>query len=277
MLSWLFPAILLSVWLMPPFMGALLAQTLAPMIIIAVTYAMIIASVASYILTKSPSVAERPAEPVVFLRRWLKRLACGWGLVLLSAQIAILARIMMEESSSSSSRLQDIARTLFAMLSPWIPALRDLPSEMARHGFIQRADIVTDSYAFAYVAAVINICAAFIVIATLTLRFLWRGGFAAIPHGFNNVPGYKQLFGLLGWPFIVLLYVYFIFIDTGVKVVAGRRENFAHFETGNIDLYFRTLCGTGFMTVGACALTGTSIFLIGLAVTGRLRRVPEPA
>ncbi len=275
MLSRFLTALLWSIWLLPPFMGALLARTLSPKLIVFGFYGLIVASILAYILKKPRSESEKPPEPLAYLRRWLKRLSWMWGLVLLCGQVAVLARILDEQDPASS--LHDYAHILFEILSPWIPALRDLPSDMALHGFGERAAIVTDSYAFGYAAAMINIGVGVVVMTILILRFSLRGGLDAIPHGFGNLTEYKQLAPFLAWPFLLIAYVYFILIDAGVKVEVGRKEALPYFETDDYDLYFRILFGPGYMTVWAWALIGICSFFVGEMMMRKRGRVPKRA
>jgi hypothetical protein len=261
MLSRLLSVLLWALWLLPMFMAAALVQTLLSMAIAAIVYGLIVAGILAYTLMNPPWLSEPLSEPHAYLRRWLKRLAWIWALVLLCGQVGVLVRILNE--NDPSSRVHDLAYVLYLILSPWIPALHDLQSDMALHGFAERAAIVTGSYAFAFAAAVVNIAVAIFVLTVLALRFSRRGALNAIPHSFNNLTGYKQLAPFIAWPLLIVAYVYFILIDTGVKVAPGRKEAFAYFETNDFELYFRILFGPAYMTVWVCALIGAILFFIG--------------
>lgn len=274
MLARLSSAFLLSLWILLPVLAALLAQRQASMVVAAVIYVLIVASIFTHQLLARPS-SERLAEPVARLRKGLKRLAWIWGAVLLCFQSGVVLRILAERGTKTWVPIREISSFLVRKLSPFLPALRDFPSDMIQHGFTRTAAVVTESYALAYTAALINLGISLLLLVWLFLKFSWRGELASIPQNFDSMPGEKRILMFLGWPLLFAFYVYVVFIDTDVSATVGRREYIPHFETSEFHLYFRTLLGTGLNTLGICAMLWSLVLQGSAFVAVRSGRAPS--
>ena len=257
-------ASVLSLWILLPFLATLLAQKRSSAILATLFYVLIVAAIFISAVFAAPLRQSHGRRVNLEHGRWLYRLFVIWGLVLACFQMAIVVRIHAERGAVTLLPIQEPAGALTEILSPFIPALRKLPQDMIAKGFSQTAQLVTDCYAFAYTAAVINLGISFPILLWLLVRYLGRRELASTFIGFDDMPGEKKIAALLGWPVLIAVYIFAVFIDTGVRVAPGRRETLAYFETSEFHLYFRSLLGTGLGTIGACALLWTTILSLSV-------------
>jgi hypothetical protein len=257
-------ASVLSLWILLPFLATFLAQKRSSAILAMVFYAFIVAAIFISAALAVPVRQKHGSRVNPEHGRWLYRLFVIWGLVLACFQMAIVVRILSERGAMTLHPIRELAGSLTEILSPFIPALRKLPQDMIAKGFPQTAQLVTDCYAFAYTAAVINLGVSFPILLWLLVRYFGRRELASARNGFDDMPGEKKIAALLSWPVLIATYIFAVFIDTGVRFAPGRREHLAYFETSEFHLYFRSLLGTGLGTIGACALLWTTIYSLSI-------------
>jgi hypothetical protein len=257
-------ASVLSLWILLPFLATFLAQKRSSAILATFFYGLIVATIFIIATFAAPVRRDEVRRAAPELGRWLYRLFVIWGLVLACFQLAIVVRILAERGAMTWLPIGELAGGLAEILSPLIPALRKLPQDMVAKGFSQTAQLVTDCYAFAYTAAVVNLGVSLPVLLWLLLSCFGRRELASAPIGFDTMPGEKKIAALLGWPVLIAVYIYAIFIDTGVRVAPGRKEYLAYFETSEFHLYFRSFLGTGLGTIGACALLWAMILSLSV-------------